>query len=915
MSYTNHEIKELNKAAQAYINWYQKGFRLGVVTGNWTSMQESFTLDRFVEAKPDQASVFAELQASTGLHPAQILGRAIESIDVSNNLMLKEAIQASLDVLVKKEEEQIKKLKDSNHLWNNYKDILKDTNLTLTEQLMIISLLETGDINVKTAMEVYGGLREYLGDTAQLEGGDAGRPLMEQSASLIDRYPVVLDILVNSKMNQLFREKSYFKDADEQVDYFADLLETVEGLRDKHNEGSLMRLVYDRVYAFIDDIWHIEVPGAKQRIRNPALKIPNLEALVEVIRPDFRYNQEELEQFIGIKVGNFWYEGKRLFSEVFNGGTITGAELYKKLTVRFPALHQLIGLKKVGDEKRLLIADAMGTGKTAQAVLSVPYIEEREKRGITALVVCPYNMRHEWADRVHVYLEDEASDEKGNGRAYVIDSHDDLERLVKGELKRDPQFVVVNYEKLSRSRWGLEDIKDYVTNHSEALDDSDEDDADAALHNERKKALDEESAELMGRSTHKEIEQDIIDVIGEVPSWVKSKSDAARCSVAISHISDAQTMKNKLKEYGFDMLICDESHYAKNPGALRTKALEELALASEYVVLLTGTPVPRSPDDLGTVITLLEGTWDAKNKRFTPKYTRKQFLDDMALKPMLIHSLLKPRMLRRRLEDAVAGLPRLIKHSMDISFSGYPAQKEAYLEILADNDLTSTQKLYLLRLCSQDPQLVGDYYHGKNGRSAKYDALFRLIDADQAQGRKSVIYTCLADGITRRDKKDPPGLILAEQLDERYNGKVFVVDGTVKDADRRQIRIAFQTENTPYVLLATSKTMNVGIDLSASSRVYHIDLEYCPDDTDQQNARLHRRGQINTVHSTDLAVSDPCINDEGVDGSVDEGIRYLHEKRRILTDLLINGVAGFDEETLRIVFGTSGNGHMKDYLG
>lgn len=45
------------------------------------------------------------------------------------------------------------------------------------------------------------------------------------------------------------------------------------------------------------------------------------------------------------------------------------------------------------------------------------------------------------------------------------------------------------------------------------------------------------------------------------------------------------------------LLIVDESHYAKNPGAFRTKAVRKLARAARRVLLLTGTPIGRRLED------------------------------------------------------------------------------------------------------------------------------------------------------------------------------------------------------------------------------------------------------------------------------------------------------------------------------
>ena len=55
---------------------------------------------------------------------------------------------------------------------------------------------------------------------------------------------------------------------------------------------------------------------------------------------------------------------------------------------------------------------------------------------------------------------------------------------------------------------------------------------------------------------------------------------------------------------GFDLMICDESHYIKNPNAKRTQALQRLV--TPYVVLMTGTPLENSPDELWTTLNICD---------------------------------------------------------------------------------------------------------------------------------------------------------------------------------------------------------------------------------------------------------------------------------------------------------------------
>jgi SNF2-related domain len=59
-------------------------------------------------------------------------------------------------------------------------------------------------------------------------------------------------------------------------------------------------------------------------------------------------------------------------------------------------------------------------------------------------------------------------------------------------------------------------------------------------------------------------------------------------------------------EISFDLVVLDEAHYIKTPGALRSKAAKALALKSSRRVLLTGTPIMSRPGELWNLLTLLD---------------------------------------------------------------------------------------------------------------------------------------------------------------------------------------------------------------------------------------------------------------------------------------------------------------------
>ncbi len=126
--------------------------------------------------------------------------------------------------------------------------------------------------------------------------------------------------------------------------------------------------------------------------------------------------------------------------------------------VDFPSLYQYEGVQFLADNKRVLIADEMGTGKTAQALAAKIELENRLGRKVRTLVVAPNaEVRGLWETRTKSeYLTPERAREVDvlNVNLEDIDLKDDS---YKQKIDKS-DFVVVDYHALS--------FNDVTTNHN-----------------------------------------------------------------------------------------------------------------------------------------------------------------------------------------------------------------------------------------------------------------------------------------------------------------------------------------------------------------------------------------------------------------------------------------------------------------
>ena len=77
--------------------------------------------------------------------------------------------------------------------------------------------------------------------------------------------------------------------------------------------------------------------------------------------------------------------------------------------------------------------------------------------------------------------------------------------------------------------------------------------------------------------------------------------------------------RDALRKYHFDFLVLDEAQHIKNPGSENAKNCK--SFTADHRVVLSGTPLENSPDDLWSVMDFLQpgmlGTLPAFRRRYS----------------------------------------------------------------------------------------------------------------------------------------------------------------------------------------------------------------------------------------------------------------------------------------------------------
>jgi len=472
----------------------------------------------------------------------------------------------------------------------------------------------------------------------------------------------------------------------------------------------------------------------------------------------------------------------------------------------FPAYHQIRAVRENIKHKRYLIADEMGTGKTAIGILTHLKLEDVLQRPIRTLVICPNSVKRVWYDRIQEYCEQPQKIE-------LIDSNDKKASL---ERARNSDFTIINYELIFRS---LGDTDDGVEKFSNGL-----------------------------------------ETISE---------------------EEAQRVIGKLKHIGFPHVILDEGHNAKNPEALRSKAVESIAKAAEYLTILSGTPLPNHIDDIGMMMTMLEPETYKTAEHFNSAFKKN---------PELVHLVLSRRMQRKR-SDEVMTLPDLIEQDLEIEL---PANQRAVYDSIYDNPtLNPGDKLLQLRKALINPSLVRmtalNTDVSLDVESERYRVLDSLLE-EKCKAGKVVVFTSLfKEGVTK-DLEERYQHLGALRIDGDISADERRTNGHIEPSDRERVRREFQYNPNKRVLIATTATMKEGVELTAADTVIFLDKPYTPAEYDQAYKRVHRRGQEKPVTVISFVAKH----------TVDEGIEQLLDDKRRVSEMVVDGKATRDDmEILR----------------
>ena len=327
----------------------------------------------------------------------------------------------------------------------------------------------------------------------------------------------------------------------------------------------------------------------------------------------------------------------------------------------------------------------------------------------------------------------------------------------------------------------------------------------------------------------------------------------------------------------FHGIIIDEAQNIKNNMAGITKVVK--SMQGDVKFALTGTPLENSILELWSIFDFVMPGYLTSLTKFQSKYRIKDFDEDSELLLKGLSHQINPFILRRKKKDVIKELPDKLINDIYIDLSDeqkklYAAElervKEEMAKIIASEGISKARFLILqvlmkLRQICIDPNII---YENYDGGSNKIDTLINIVGEYIANGHKILIFSSFKkalDEVSVRLKK--------EKI------KYHMIDGSVSSKNRINMVDDFNSNEDVKVFLITLKAGGTGLNLASADVVIHLDLWWNPQAENQATDRAHRIGQKNTVEVIHLISK----------GTIEEKILELQNKKRMLSDKLIDG--------------------------
>lgn len=353
----------------------------------------------------------------------------------------------------------------------------------------------------------------------------------------------------------------------------------------------------------------------------------------------------------------------------------------------------------------------------------------------------------------------------------------------------------------------------------------------------------------------------------------KLLSEIKKFDVVITSYTLLQKDIDFYKKIAFGYAILDEAQHIKNRTTRNAQSVKMVEAA--HRLILTGTPIENSLDELWSLFDFLMPGLLSSYDRFVEKYIRYQQggknLDTLKKK-------VAPFILRRMKNDVLSDLPPVSEivyhcHLSEVQhelYRSYAASAREELSQLVKKEGFERVQIHVLatltrlkQICCHPAIFAKD--KAELGDSSKYDMLLELLQTLMEGGHKTVIFSQYTRMLN----------IMREDL-QKQGIKFEYLDGSSKN--RLDIVKKFNEDKNIPIFLVSLKAGGSGLNLVGADTVIHYDMWWNPAVENQATDRVHRMGQKRSVSSYKLIT----LN------TIEEKIQALHNRKKGLVKELIS---------------------------
>ena len=321
--------------------------------------------------------------------------------------------------------------------------------------------------------------------------------------------------------------------------------------------------------------------------------------------------------------------------------------------------------------------------------------------------------------------------------------------------------------------------------------------------------------------------------------------------------------EKRLKEWGANAIIADESHRLRNRDTQKFKAFTRIAKSCKHLICLTGTPVLNSPMDYYNVLKMLRPKAFSSFRYFAHRYCDAKFngfgwdfrgsSNEAELHKLLTKDL---GIMKRRLQkEVLPELPPVTPHPIPLHITS-KEMKESEEAVQAAKE-------------------SGDKIIGFAAREQARQACL--------MAKLPYVVEWIKDFLENKDEKltvfgwHKIGL---HTLKDKFPKNSVLVDGDVTGKKRHNEILKFRKNKDYPLLFGNLQSIGEGIDLIECHHTLIIEFPWGPEELKQMIGRFNRMGQKHPVHVWYMFVVD----------SIDTKMIDMNDLKKTIISRVVDGV-------------------------